>query len=667
MLNFLDAIKRIIIGTPYRTENQSETLLKKRLALPIFASDAISSVGYAPDEIILTLSLAGVAALTISPWVGLAVIVVLLTVVASYRQNVYAYPNGGGGYEIASQNLGKNFGLTVASSLMVDYILTVAVSMSSAIGYFITAFPFLHGLQVPLTVGGILLLMILNLRGMSETGFIFAIPSYVFMISVIIMAFTGWYQYFTGHLHSAESAGYQIIPDSSYAQGLYGLGGALLILRSFSSGASALTGVEAISNGVPVFKTPKSKNAAATLLMLGSIAAFMIFGIMSMAELTKVRLVENPATQLLVNGQHVSHSFLQHPVLSQISAAVFGKSSIMFYVIVGAAGAILLLASNTAFNGMPVLASILARDHYLPRQLRNRGDRLTYSNSIILLALVASLLVIIFHASVTGLMGLYIIGVFISFTISQIGMVVHWTRELKNTTDSAARKRIKISRVINFFGSLMTGVVFLIVLVTKFTHGAWMALLAMAFLFFTMKSVHNHYVAVAEELKLEDGIIKFENPRNHPVHAIVLVGQLRKHTLRALAYAKATEPQVLEAVVVDFDEDETQRVVNEWENRKIPVKLTVLESPYREITRPTLQYVKKIQKENPGVLVVVYIPEYVVGHWYEQLLHNQTALKIKSRLHYMPRVIVSSVPWQLESSDHKKALKEMIKVSAPKK
>ncbi|MEJ5914195.1 APC family permease [Pseudokineococcus sp. 1T1Z-3] len=649
-MSIADGARRLLVGRPFRSDRLGHTLLPKRVALPVFASDALSSVAYAPDEIFLTLAIAGISSYVISPWVGVAVVVVMTVVIASYRQNVHAYPSGGGDYEVATVNLGRRPGLVVASALLVDYVLTVAVSISSGVQYAASALPFLVGHETTLAVVLVLLLMTINLRGVRESGTAFAVPTYVFMASVVGMCVWGFVRVATGDVPQVESAELELVAEPGFEEGLVGVAGAFLVLRAFSSGCAALTGVEAISNGVPAFRKPKSANAAATLALLGLVAVVMLMGVVTLANVTGLRFAELPATQLLRDGVPVGETYQQDPVIGQLARAVFDGVPVAFFVVTAATGLILVLAANTAFNGFPVLGSILARDGWLPRQLHTRGDRLAFSNGIILLAGAAIVLVVAFDAQVTSLIQLYIVGVFISFTLSQLGMVKHWNRHLRTEADPRARRRMRRSRVINSVGLGLTGVVLVIVLVTKFTRGAWIALLAMAVLFLLMRSIHLHYQRVADELELAEGS---DTPRVLPsrVHALVLVSKLHLPTLRALAYAKASRPSVLEAVTVNVDPEETRTLQRAWEERGLPVRLRALDSPYREITRPVVDHVRELKREHPRDLVVVYVPEYVVGHWWEQLLHNQSALRLKSRLHFIKGVVVASVPWQLASSE----------------
>lgn len=635
-----DVLKRFFVGRALRSERLGETMLPKRIALPVFASDALSSNAYATQEILLVLSLGGFSLYQYGPWIALAVVVIYFTVIASYRQNVHAYPSGGGDYEVVTKNLGPNWGVFVASALLIDYVLTVAVSISAAVANLGSIIPFVEMHNVWFAVGFIVIITLLNLRGVKESGAFFAIPVYFFIFSIFAMILWAMFEMFVlGETLLAESAGWEIVAENSFT----GLALAFLLARALSSGTTALTGIEAVANGVPAFREPKSKNAATTLLLLGVISMTMFAGITWLALKTQVKIAES--TDQLIG---IPEGQSQKTVIVQIADAVFHHSSIPVLLIAVVTALILALAANTAFNGFPVLGSVLARDGYLPRQLHTRGDRLAFSNGILTLAGLAALLVIAYQADVSGLIQLYIIGVFVSFTLSQLGMVRHWNRHLRDETDSRERARMHRSRAINAFGLVMTGTVLVIVLVTKFTHGAWIVVVAMPVIYLIMKAIHGHYERVRNEM-MTFGDAKVTLPAR--VHVIVLVSKIHKPTLRALAYARASRPTVLEAVTVDVDPEETRVLREEWERQQIPVTLKILASPYREITRPVLDYVRALRTENPQDLVTVFIPEYVVGHWWEQLLHNQSALRLKSRLLFTPGVMVTSVPWQLESSE----------------
>ncbi|MGW3622460.1 APC family permease [Streptomyces sp. NPDC000880] len=648
MSKLTDVPKRILIGRALRSDKLGETLLPKRIALPVFASDPLSSVAYAPGEVLLVLSIAGVSAYQYSPWIAAAVVVLMFTVVASYRQNVRAYPSGGGDYEVANTNLGPKAGLTVASALLVDYVLTVAVSIASGVENLGSAIPFVVEHKVLCAIGIIVLLTLMNLRGVRESGKLFAIPTYVFVAGVFIMIAWGAFKGIVlDDTMRAPTADLEIKPEH---QGLAGFALIFLLLRAFSSGCAALTGVEAISNGVPAFRKPKSKNAATTLLLMGALAVTMFCGIIGLAMATDVRMAETPAHDLLRNGTPVGGDYVQNPVISQVAAAVFGDGTFFFVLLAAATALVLFLAANTAYNGFPLLGSILAQDRYLPRQLHTRGDRLAFSNGIVLLAGAAILLVWLYGADSTKLIQLYIVGVFVSFTLSQTGMVRHWNRHLKTEKNPAKRRTMIRSRAINTFGAFFTGLVLVVVLATKFTHGAWVALLGMVIFYGTMSAIRKHYDRVSAEIAAPDEPSD-DSVRPSRVHAIVLVSKVHKPTLRALAYAKLMRVDKLEALSISVDPAETKALRAEWERRGINVPLKILDSPYREITRPIIEYVKGLRRESPRDVVSVVIPEYVVGHWYEHLLHNQSALRLKGRLLFTPGVMVTSVPYQLVSSE----------------
>ncbi|MEK0098853.1 amino acid permease [Streptomyces sp. A475] len=641
-------VKRLVIGRAMRSEELSETLLPKRLALPIFASDPLSSVAYATQEILLVLTLGGLAYLHFTPWIAAAVVALMAVVVLSYRQVVYAYPSGGGSYEVASTNLGSSAGLVVAASLLVDYVMTVAVSVASGVDNIISALPALNDYRVLLAVGFVALLTAINLRGVRESGKTFAAPTYLFVGGVLIMVITGLIRYALGDAPVSETAAYGITPQKSDTH-LAGLALVMLVLRAFSSGCTALTGVEAISNGVPAFRKPKSKNAAATLVAMGVIAVVMFVGVTALALISKVHITDDACRLTGLDGD--CGSYTQRTVIAQVAAAVFGgEHSVGFFFIQAATALVLILAANTAFNGFPMLASILAKDRFLPHQLHNRGDRLAFSNGILALAVVAAALLWGFKANVTSLIHLYILGVFTSFTLSQLGMVRHWNQELATEHDPAARRRHHSARAINTVGACVTGLVLLIVLVTKFTEGAWLAVLAATVLWLMMRGIRRHYDTTSAELAVEDPHAELVSPSR--VLAIVLVSRLHKPTMRALAYARASHPDRLEALTVSVDRDEAAALRESWDEYGIDVPLKVIDSPYREVTRPVVEYVRAIRRDSPRDIVAVFIPEYVVGRWWENLLHNQSALWLKSRLLFTPGVMVTSVPWQLTSSAH---------------
>jgi amino acid transporter len=643
------AAKRLLVGRPFRSDKLAHTLLPKRIALPVFASDALSSVAYAPQEIFAVLSVAGLAAYAYAPWVAGLVALVMIVVVASYRQNVHAYPSGGGDYEVVTKNLGPTSGLIVASALLVDYILTVAVSTAAGVANIGSAIPVVGDHPVWFSIAVIVVVCAANLRGIRESGSAFAIPVYAFIVSIAAMMLTGLVQFLIGADVRAPSADFHM--QAEYA--LTGLPLIFLFARSFSSGSAALTGVEAISNGVPAFRKPKSRNAATTLALMAGLSVSMLIGLVLLTLYTGVQYADDPATQLV----GAPEGYYQKTLIAQIAETVFAGFPIGFYIVSFTTGLILVLACNTAFNGFPVLGSILAQDRYLPRQLHTRGDRLAFSNGIVFLAVIALILIIAFQADVTALIQLYIVGVFVSFTFSQLGMIKHWNKLLRVEKDGAVRRRYRRSQTINGIGFCFTGVVLIIVLITKFVAGAWIAILAMAIIFVTMRAIKRHYERVAREIAADEDDMVLPSR----VHAIVLVSKLHLPTMRALAFARATRPDTLEAVTVNVDPEDTADLAREWEDRQIPVALKVIDSPFREITKPVLDYVRRARKNSPRDVVTVFIPEYVVGHWWEHILHNQSALRLKGRLLFTPGVMVTSVPWQLSSSE---ALDERIRLRA---
>ena len=650
----LKSPKNWIIGDPLPTEHLEGQLLPKHLALPIFASDPLSSVAYAPQELVMILLVGGLAFLSFAPWVALAVIVLLITVVASYRQLIRAYPSGGGDYEVAHRNLGEKAGLVVASALLVDYVMTVVVSVASGVDNIISAIPELNPWRVQIAVVFVIILAAINLRGVSESSRAFAVPTYLFIGSVFVMIVVGLTRTFLGDPPVAESAGFEVQAESLTQAGII-----LLLLRSFASGCSALTGVEAISNGVPAFRLPKVRNAQLTLTLMGGIAIVLFAGLTAVALISQVHYAEDPCHLI---GWAECATEPQRSLMAQVASATFGDDTFLFYVIQAATALVLLLAANTAFNGFPLLGSVLARDGYAPKSLSTRGDRLIYSNGVVILALAACVILLVFQANLTVLIQLYIIGVFVSFTLGQTGMVRHWLRELRapRRTKSGPRGHADASGdkpltrgsmwrglVINAIGAAMTAVVLIVVTVTKFTHGAWIVFVLMPVLFMLMLGVNRYYRDVEKEIEV-DPTTTFGATGDH---AIVLVGRMQKPTLKALDYAIAARHDSLEAVHVSLDDEETKRLKKDWVRQNIHVKLRILSSPYRDLSHPLIQYIKSRREEHGSEVVTVYMPQYIVGHWWESLLHNHKARRIRQKLLLVHGVTVSLVPWLLDSSD----------------
>ncbi|MBO9577688.1 MAG: APC family permease [Microbacteriaceae bacterium] len=629
--------KRWIVGEPLPTSEMDGQLLPKRIALPIFSSDALSSVAYGPQELLLILTTAGgLAFLSFAPWVAAGVVVLLLIVMLSYRQVIKAYPSGGGDYEVAGKNLGEWAALTVAAALLVDYVLTVAVSISSGVDNIISALPFLDPWRVWIAVGFLVLLIAMNLRGVRESGTAFAIPTYLYIGSLVVLIISGLVRFALGDLPLADSAHYGVQAHDLTQAGLI-----LLLLRAFASGSSALTGVEAISNGVQAFRAPKIRNAQRTLVLMGSISIVLLIGVTALALLTQVHYVED-ACQLegLVNCEE----WTQPSVIAQLATSVFGANSVLFFLVQAATAAVLLLAANTAFNGFPLLGSVLAADSYAPKSLSTRGDRLVYSNGVIALGVAAGLLIVTFQANVSQLIQLYVVGVFTSFSLGQIGMVVHWKRLRKR--GKAHRRGTLGGLVTNLLGAILTPAVLIIVTITKFTHGAWLVFVAMPILWYVMYRINRYYRKVGREIAA-DRVTEFGSLGDH---AIVLVGGLTKPTLKALDYAIAMQHDSLEAVHIAIDEDGAKRVAREWDAHRILVPLTILDSPYRGISEPLIAHIAEHKREHGSEVVTVYLSQFIVGHWWERVLHNHKSGRIMNKLMLVPGVTVAVVPWLLDDA-----------------
>lgn len=628
--------KRWLIGEPLASEKLEGQLLPKHLALPIFASDPLSSVAYAPQELLMILLIGGLAFLSFAPWVALAVVTLLAVVVLSYRQIVKAYPSGGGDYEVARKNLGEKAGLVVASALLVDYVMTVAVSVASGVDNIISAIPDLNPFRVEIAVGFIILLAAVNLRGVRESSKAFAVPTYLFIASIAVMVVVGLVRTLAGDAPVAESAGYEV-----QAANLTQAAIVLLLLRSFASGCAALTGVEAISNGVPAFRLPKVQNAQKTLVAMGLTAILLFLGLVSLALIAGVHYAEDACNLI---GFASCETVPQRSLVAQLASSVFGNNSVFFFIVQAATAAVLLLAANTAFNGFPLLGSILATDNYAPKSLSTRGDRLIFSNGVIALAVVAAVILIVYQASVTQLIQLYIIGVFLSFTVGQTGMVRHWLRMLKGGCED--RPAVWRGLFINGVGAVMTASVLVIVTITKFTHGAWLVFVIMPILYTLMFGVHRYYRDVDREIEA-DPRTRFGAKGDH---AIVLVGRLQKPVLKALDYAIAARHRSIEAVHVSIDEQATHALESAWAEQNIAVPLHILESPYRDISLPLAKYIKLRRAEQGSEVVTVYTPQFIVGHWWENLLHNHKARRIRHKLMLVHGVVIALVPWLLDSS-----------------
>ena len=642
MSRMASVLKQVLVGKPLRSDAASHTLLPKWLALPIFCSDPLSSVAYATEQIILVLVLGGASTLSFTPWVGLAVATLIVIVIASYSRTLYVYPNGGGAYAVAKDQFGTGAALIAASSLVIDYILTVAVSVTSGVANLASAFPSLNRYLLEISVALVIILTLANLRGIKESGQAFAIPTYAFIASVLLMIGMGIWRVATGGTIVAETANLTVHNAHSYTQ----LALVFVVLRAFASGCTALTGVEAISNGVPYFRKPKSRNAALTLTGMGVLAVTMFMGVTWLAMISQAKIADDPTMLGLAAGTP------QDTIIAQIGSAVFGPGSVGFYVLQLATTFVLILAANTSYNSFPIMASVLGQDGFLPRQFGRRGDRLVFSNGVIILATAAVLLIWVYDASVMHLVQLYILGVFLSFTLSQAGMVRHWIKELRLSKEHAdtPAKSVYVSLVTNTLGSLITFIVLIIVVTTKFTHGAWLVVVAIPILVMMMYGIKRHYTASDNRLAASPGGVMLPSR----VHSVVLISRITAPSMQALAYARATRPTTLSAVHVMTNSETSEQLQKEWLEREIPVDLVLLDSPYRDLTGPLMRYITDIRRDSPRDIVTVFIPEYVVNHWWEQLLHNQSALRLRRKLRYEPGIIVTSVPLVQERVLHRR-------------
>lgn len=601
--------KRFLIGKPKHTAQLMNERLTKKKALAVFSSDALSSVAYATEEILLVLVLAGAVALSYSIPIAAAILALLAILVLSYRQTIYAYPSGGGAYTVAKDNLGTTPGLVAGAALVIDYILTVAVSIAAGVAAITSAFPALHDHKVLIALFFIWILTILNLRGITESATIFALPTYIFIASIILLLGTGiakFYMY-----------GPPPIPEMPVATLPAGIT-LFLILRAFSAGCTALTGVEAISNGVPAFKHPESRNAAITLIVMASIIVVLFGGI-----------------TFLANVNHIIPSSTE-TVISQIAAGVFGRN-VLYYIIQVSTAMILFLAANTSFVGFPLLASLLGQDGFLPRLLAVRGDRLVYSNGIITLAALASLLVIIFKGNVHALIPLYAIGVFLSFTLSQGGMVVQWVRQKHPGWLSHA--------IINGIGMLVTGIVLIVIAVTKFTSGAWIVIVLIPILVILFRKIHNHYLDIAKELAYHGESIVA--PTRQKI--IIPIASLTRVVAYTIEYAKTFSPDIV-VVHVAVDEEKAEKLKKKWEEYEPDIKLVILSSPYRAILNPLLEYIDEQEAQTAqGELITVLVPEFVTRKWWQYFLHNQSGLLLKTALLLRKDIVIASVPIHIRS------------------
>jgi amino acid transporter len=622
--------------------------LRIRYALPLLAPDALSSVAYAPDEILLTLAAAGLVGVSLSPWVGLAIAAVMAVVIASYRQTIREYPDGGGDYAVAKENLGLAAGGLVGGAAMVDSLLTVAVSVSCGAQYLAAVIPPIEDHTKAVAIGLVAVIMLASLRGLKALDNTVILAVYAFIAALGLTALAGGVEFLTGSLGAAPAEGLELVPSSGFTTGLTALGGAFLALRAFSSGAVALAGVQTISTGVQAFRDPKARNATRSLAFLGLACAGLLIGTLLLADQVGAVFVADPSSQLrYADGRPVPADFHQDPIWAQIAETVFAAAPPVYVIVIALVGLLLILAASSAFRWVPALMSMLAQDEFLPKQFFRRSDRRVAAHGTVTLGIGSAALIWLMGASVTRLIQLYIVGVFLSFTISQLGMLRHWNVQLPLAKTALERRRMVFSRAVNAVGLALTTVALAIVVVTKFTHGAWISLGLVGLAFWMMVSIRRHYRRVDSELKLPRGS-RADLGLPSRVHGIVLVSAMNRATARALAYARATRPASLEALTVAVDSARVWELRRAWDRANVPVTLRVLDSPRREITRPLIDHITALRRRSPRDMVVLYIPEKVVRHWWERWLHNRSAARLTSRLRHLPGVVVATVPWQLD-------------------
>ena len=613
--SFLGQVKRLMVGAPIPSHLAHHERFSKVTGLAVLSSDALSSVAYATEEILRVLTIGGAAALWLVTPIGGVIAAMLAVVAFSYRQTIHAYPNGGGAYIVAKDNLGTTPALIAAAALLIDYVLTVSVSIAAGVAAITSALPQYHLNPVILSLVFVAMLMLGNLRGIRESGRLFATPTYFFIVSMLLLIAVGAWRYFTGTITPVPVS--TPLPVSHL-----GALSTFMLLTAFSNGCTAMTGVEAVSNGVPAFRPPESHNASATLVAMAALAITMFMGITLLAH--AYGIVPNDA----------------ETVVSQIARATFGGRGWAYYAVQAATMLILVLAANTAYADFPRLASICARDRFLPRQFMNQGDRLAFSNGIVILSGLGALLLVIFGGDTHALIPLYMIGVFVSFTLSQAGMVIHW-RKLREPG-------WRTSAFINGFGAVVTGVVLLVVATTKAAEGAWIIILMIPTLVTIFKVTHRHYDHVASELTLNDWR---PGPISGGHTVLVPIGGLQRAVVKALRYASRLSEDV-RAVYVELDPAATKVVRDQWQHWGQDTTLVVLESPFRSLMEPLLEYIEHVQKEDPGGYVTVILPEFVPRRLWQHLLHNQHALLIKGALLFKPNVVVTSVPYHLGLVPH---------------
>ena len=604
------ALKHLLVGKPIPSHQAHHERYTKSSGLAILSSDGLSSVAYATEEILRTLLIAGTASLWLVTPIGAVIAGLMLIIGFSYRQTIHAYPGGGGAYRVARENIGTTAGLVAAAALLLDYVLTVAVSIAAGVAAITSALPEWHINTVELSLGFLVFIAVGNLRGIRESGRIFSVPTYFFLASMGVLLVLGLYKVLTGQVVPIESTSAVFAPGETASLTIF------LVLRAFANGCTALTGIEAISDGVPAFKPPEARNAAITLMIMIACAVACFMGVTLLADAFHVIPREGET------------------VISQLNRAILGGRGAPYYMVQAATTMILILAANTAFSDFPRLASIIAKDKFLPRQLANQGDRLAFSNGIVMLSVLAGVLLVVFGGDTHGLIPLYMLGVFVSFTLSQAGMVIKWRRERKPGW--------RVGAFINGLGATLTLIVLFVVAITKFREGAWIIIVLIPVLVAHFSAIHRHYERVATQLSLKG----LEVPEKRHNTVIVPIGGVHRAVIQALEYARTLSDDV-RAIYVDVDPQATQEIRDDWPRWGKGVRLEILASPFRSVMSPLLEYIELTNDERPDDFVTVLLPEFVPARWWHHLLHNQRALLIKGALLFRPHIVVTSVPYHL--------------------
>jgi amino acid transporter len=626
------SLSTLLIGKPLATADAEDQTIGKAIGLAVFSSDALSSVAYAPQEMLIILAAAGVTAFGISVPLAFAICGLLVILTLSYEQTIHAYPGGGGAYIVSRDNLGELPAQIAAAALLTDYILTVAVSVSSGVAQIVSALPDLMRFKVEIGVALVLLIMMINLRGVKESGYAFAVPTYFFLVSMFITIGFGLFRYATGSLGQVVNAPRDILEMHTTLQPIT----LFLILKAFASGTTALTGVEAISNGIMAFKEPRSSNAGKTLVIMAVILGTMMLGITFL-------------------GNHIGAlPSEEETLISQLARTAFDSRGVLYILVIAATTVILVMAANTAFADFPRLSALVGNDGFLPRQLAFRGSRLVYSRGIVALAGIASLLIIIFQASVTKLIPLYAIGVFLSFTLSQAGMARRWWKTGRlNTGETVVErgstlhqdKKWLFKMIVNGFGSICTAVVMTVFAVTKFTDGAYVVIILLPVLVLAFYAIHRHYKNLAKHLSLDTFAYAGRIARHR---VIIPIGGVHRGTLAALRYAKTLSDDIT-AVHVSIDENESQKVQQKWETYGDGTRLVILESPYRVFLEPLLKYIDEIDEtRQANDIITIVVPEFVPRNVLANTLHTQTAMELRMALRFRKDIVITNVPYQVD-------------------